>query len=67
MSIRQILKTRKILCIVPILKRAVKACFEGEISPRPGIRLATHPNTTVYGHQFRSSLAFQTLSSFSAR
>jgi len=51
MSIRQILKTKKILCIVPDARKAaaVKACFEGEISPlAPASILRTHPKTTVY-------------------
>jgi glucosamine-6-phosphate deaminase len=51
MSIRQILKTKKILCIVPEARKAaaVKACFEGEISPlAPASILRTHPKTTVY-------------------
>jgi glucosamine-6-phosphate deaminase len=51
MSIRQILRTKAILCIVPDARKAqaVKACFEGEITPlAPASILRTHPNTTVY-------------------
>jgi glucosamine-6-phosphate deaminase len=51
MSVRQILKAKKILCIVPDTRKAeaVKACFEGEINPlAPASILRTHPNTTVY-------------------
>jgi len=51
MSVRQILKAKKILCIVPDARKAnaVKACFEGEISPfAPASILRTHPDTTVY-------------------
>jgi glucosamine-6-phosphate deaminase len=51
MSIRQILKSKKIVCIVPDARKAnaVKACFDGEISPRaPASILRTHPDTTVY-------------------
>ena len=51
MSVRQILKTKQILCIVPEARKAnaVKACFDGEISPlAPASILRTHPNTTVY-------------------
>jgi glucosamine-6-phosphate deaminase len=51
MSVRQILKARKILCIVPDSRKAeaVKACFEGEISPSaPASILRTHPDTIVY-------------------
>src|SRR5205807_1659785 len=50
MSVRQILKAKQILCFVPDARKAkaVKACFEGEISPMaPASILRTHPNTTV--------------------
>jgi glucosamine-6-phosphate deaminase len=71
MSIRQILKTRKILCVVPDTRKAaaVKACFEGEISPlAPASILRTHPNTTVYlDVNSAARLHPETLSSFSAR
>lgn len=51
MSVGQILKTKQILCIVPDARKAhaVKACFDGEVSPlAPASILRTHPNTTVY-------------------
>jgi glucosamine-6-phosphate deaminase len=51
MSVRQILKAREILAVVPDLRkaRAVKACFEGEICPQfPASILRTHPDTTIY-------------------
>lgn len=51
MSIRQVLKAKQIMCIVPDSRKAnaVKACFDGEISPMaPASVLRTHPNTTVY-------------------
>jgi glucosamine-6-phosphate deaminase len=51
MSIRQILKSREILCVVPDARKAaaVKACLEGEVSPMaPASILRTHANTTVY-------------------
>ena len=51
MSVRQILKAREILCIVPDARKApaVKACVEGEISPlTPASILRTHANTTLY-------------------
>ena len=51
MSIRQILKSREILCIVPDARkaRAVKDCLEGEVSPRhPASILRRHPRTTVF-------------------
>lgn len=55
MSVRQILKAKRILCFVPDARKAaaVKACFEGDISPRaPASILRTHSDTTVYldGH-----------------
>ena len=51
MSPRQILKAREILAVVPDHRKAqaVKACFEGEISPMaPASILRRHPNATVY-------------------
>jgi len=51
MSIQQILKARKIICIVPDARKAsaVKACIEGDISPlAPASMLRTHPDTTIY-------------------
>ena len=51
MSIRQILKAREILCIVPDARKAkaVGECLEGEVSPmRPSSILQTHSATTVY-------------------
>jgi len=50
-TIRQILKAKQILCIVPDARKAnaVAKCFQGEISPyAPASILRTHPNTTVY-------------------
>ena len=51
MSVRQILKSREILCVVPDARkaRAVKDCLEGEVSPRhPASILQEHARTTVY-------------------
>jgi glucosamine-6-phosphate deaminase len=51
MSVRQILKAKEVLAVVPDRRKApaVKACFEGEISPTaPASILRTHPNATVY-------------------
>jgi glucosamine-6-phosphate deaminase len=59
MSVRQILKSRKIICIVPDKRKAqaVAACFEGEISPNaPASILRTHPKTTVYLDQESAAL-----------
>lgn len=51
MSVRQILKSHEIICVVPDARKAeaVRACFEGDVSPMaPASILRTHPNTTVY-------------------
>lgn len=51
MSVRQIFKAKKILCIVPDARKAkaVRACFDGEISPlAPASILRTHADATVY-------------------
>lgn len=51
MSIRQILKSKEMICVVPDARKAaaVKACLEGEISPLfPASILRTHPDVTVY-------------------
>jgi glucosamine-6-phosphate deaminase len=70
MSIRQILKSREILCIAPDARkaRAIQACFDGEISPRaPASILRTHPNTIVYLDQNSAGLLSPgTISEFAA-
>ena len=51
MSVKQILKAREIVCIVPDARKAeaVKTCFENEISPMvPASILRRHEQTTVY-------------------
>ena len=51
MSIRQILKSREIICVVPDARKAqaVKICIDGVVSPMaPASILQTHANTTVY-------------------
>lgn len=51
MSVRQILKAKEILAVVPDRRKAqaIKKCFEGEISPQtPASILRTHPNATIY-------------------
>ena len=51
MSVRQILKAKEILAVVPDSRKAkaVKACLEGEINPlAPASILRRHENTTVY-------------------
>jgi glucosamine-6-phosphate deaminase len=59
MSVRQILKAREILAVVPDTRKAqaVKACFEGDISPMaPASILRTHPNATLYLDRNSASL-----------
>ncbi len=51
MSVRQILKAKEILAVVPGSRKAaaMKACLEGPISPlAPASILRTHPNATIY-------------------
>jgi glucosamine-6-phosphate deaminase len=51
MSVRQILKAKELVVVVPESRKArtVKACLEGPITPlAPGSILRTHPNATVY-------------------
>ena len=51
MSAQQILKAKEILAVVPDKRKAqaIKACFEGEITPKaPASILRRHPNATVY-------------------
>ena len=51
MSVQQILKAKEILAVVPDSRKApaIKACFEGEITPlAPASILRTHANATVY-------------------
>lgn len=51
MSVRQIMKSREIVAVVPDKRKAqaVKLCFEGEVSPMaPASILRRHPNVTVY-------------------
>lgn len=70
MSIRQILKSRAIISVVPDARKAeaVKACFEGPISPMaPASILRTHPNVTVYlDRQSAASISPSTLSALAA-
>ncbi|HKD50775.1 MAG TPA: glucosamine-6-phosphate deaminase [Candidatus Acidoferrum sp.] len=59
MSVRQMLKAKEILCIVPDARKApaVKACFEGEIGPMaPASMLRTHGNTTIFLDQYSAAL-----------
>jgi glucosamine-6-phosphate deaminase len=51
MSIRQILETREIICVVPDARKAepVRAALEGAVTPAvPASVLREHPNVTMY-------------------
>jgi len=64
MSARQILKAKEILAVVPDKRKAeaIRACFEGEISPMaPASILRRHPNATVYVDTNSASLLGSTL------
>jgi glucosamine-6-phosphate deaminase len=59
MSVRQILKAKEILAVVPDSRKAkaVQLCFEGEISPMaPASILRTHPDATIYLDKSSASL-----------
>ena len=59
MSVRQILKAKEIVCVVPDARKAaaVKLCFEGEISPMaPASILRTHRAATIYLDRASASL-----------
>ena len=70
MSVRQILKAREILAVVPDARKAsaIKACFDGPISPTaPASILRNHPNAIVYlDRQSSALLSPTTLSALSA-
>ncbi|OOG73678.1 glucosamine-6-phosphate deaminase [Algoriphagus sp. A40] len=59
MSIRQIMKSKAIICSVPDLRKAqaVKACMKGEVTNiHPASILQTHPNCQVFLDQPSASL-----------
>lgn len=59
MSVRQILKAKEIVCVVPDSRKAkaIQSCLEGEITPMaPASILQSHPNTTVYLDRDSASL-----------
>ncbi|HXA00210.1 MAG TPA: glucosamine-6-phosphate deaminase [Candidatus Dormibacteraeota bacterium] len=59
MTVRQILKAKEIIAVVPDMRKAqaVKACLEGEISPMsPASILRRHANTTIYLDRNSASL-----------
>jgi glucosamine-6-phosphate deaminase len=70
MSIRQIMKAREIIAVVPDARKAqaAKLCFEGEINPMaPASILRNHAHATVYLDKASSSLLSPaTLAAFAA-
>ena len=66
-SVKQILKAKEIVVVVPDTRKAqaVKACFEGEISPMaPASILRNHPNATVYLDENSSALLSSALRTY---
>ena len=58
-SVRQVLKAKEIVAVVPGPRKAqaIKACFDGEISPMaPASILRTHANATIYLDKESASL-----------
>jgi glucosamine-6-phosphate deaminase len=70
MSVRQILKSRAIISVVPDARKAqaVKTCFEGPIRPlAPASILRTHANATIFlDRQSAALLSTATLSALAA-
>jgi glucosamine-6-phosphate deaminase len=70
MSVRQVLKAKEILAVVPDARKAaaIKACFDGPISPMaPSSILRNHANATVYlDRQSSALLSPGTLSALTA-
>jgi glucosamine-6-phosphate deaminase len=65
MTVHEILKAKEIVCIATDARKAkaVKQCFEGDISPlAPASILRTHPNTTVYLDEYAAALLEQAVS-----
>ncbi len=59
MTVRQILRSHAIICVVPDRRKAdaVRACMEGPITPMaPASILRTHANTTIYLDRDSASL-----------
>jgi glucosamine-6-phosphate deaminase len=70
MSVRQILRAKEIIAVVPDARKAnaVKLCLEGEINPMaPASILRTHPATTLYlDRESAGLLSPATLAAFAA-
>jgi len=59
MSVRQIMNIKELIAVVPGARKAeaIKACFNGEISPMaPASILRNHPHATVYLDQASAAL-----------
>jgi glucosamine-6-phosphate deaminase len=59
MSVRQMLKAKELLVVVPEARKAqaVQVCLEGSITPlAPASILRTHPNATLYLDQDSAAL-----------
>lgn len=59
MSIKRLLASKEIICVVPDARKAVavQACVEGDVAPaRPASILKTHPHTTLYLDRDSASL-----------
>jgi glucosamine-6-phosphate deaminase len=59
MTVRQILRSKQIICVVPDTRKAqaVAKCFGDEITPMaPGSILRTHSNTFVYLDKYSAAL-----------
>ena len=70
MSIRQVLKAKEIIAVVPDTRKAdaIKVCFGGTITAMaPSSILRTHPNATIYLNKDSAALLTpQTLAQFAA-
>jgi glucosamine-6-phosphate deaminase len=71
MSVRQVMKAREILAVVPDTRKAeaVRLCFEGEIGPMaPASILRKHTEATIYlDRESASLLSAATLGTFAAK
>ena len=70
MSVRQILKAKEIICVVPDARKAqaVKLCLEGAVGPMaPASILRTHPHATIFlDTDSAASLSSTTISALTA-
>ena len=67
MSVKQVLKAKEILAVVPDTRKAqaVKACFEGEVSPMaPASILRRHPDATIYLDENSAALLSSSLRTY---